>query len=466
MPLPSTTVVIRDGGLGLVGPSPAGLHVKIGAASDGPIGSLVPIRTPQQARSVYGYGPLPEAIARAVQRGGLVYGYRVSASPGVQGTWSDPNIGSTGTPLDDYQWIVEIVQGGGLGTATFRASFDGGATWTDVLTTAPTYTGLQTETGLTLTFASGPYSAGQTSTSTSTAPSISDTAISDAIVHASSQPEAFEGIHIVQTRPTVSDYVTTASAVVTATTTAISAARYLAYVALDGTLDTASNLAMSTAADAILHPSVTVGYGTAKMPSPLGARAFIRPVMWAAIERVIRIPLSQDPAAVEDGPLQGVSDISYDAQTATTELLDRGYTVARSIPGRVGVYLAGCRMRTTLTSDYVYLPNRRVVCEAARITYQYLLNKQSSKLRIRESDDDFGIAGSPAEDECRRIEASLTSLLSQGLLSPGDATAVSARVDRTVNLLLTEKLKAWVTIVPVGYARTIEAEIGLDNPGV
>lgn len=79
------------------------------------------------------------------------------------------NVALTGTPNGPWDLRIDIVTGGGRGTATFRFSTDGGTTWSETLTTAATVAltdtttdslvGKDGETGLTATFGDATYNA-------------------------------------------------------------------------------------------------------------------------------------------------------------------------------------------------------------------------------------------------------------------------------------------------------------------
>lgn len=75
-------------------------------------------------------------------------------------TGTGPALTPTGTPVYDRSYVLEVLTGGARGTATFRVSYDGGATWPIAsATTAASYA--VTDDGLTIGMASGTYVQGE-----------------------------------------------------------------------------------------------------------------------------------------------------------------------------------------------------------------------------------------------------------------------------------------------------------------
>lgn len=201
MSLPSVSLTALDGALGLTPPAANGLQVKVGVCSSGTANTLYRFNDPKKLVDTLGTGPVVEAAAHLLNvAGGIVYVCKADTDvAGSQGSWTrtgtgpSPGCASTGTPLDGYEVIVLIVRGGTRGTATFKVSFDGGDTYSPEYATAASITAFASDTGLTLTFATGTYVAGDTYTSTSTAPGFTTTSLGDALDAMSASTVPFEG---------------------------------------------------------------------------------------------------------------------------------------------------------------------------------------------------------------------------------------------------------------------------------
>ena len=72
---------------------------------------------------------------------------------------SGPQVNFVGSPVSDYQFVVEIIVPGDPGAATFRWSLNGGSTYSDELTMTSTEMG---NTGITVQFVGTGYVAGET----------------------------------------------------------------------------------------------------------------------------------------------------------------------------------------------------------------------------------------------------------------------------------------------------------------
>lgn len=152
---------VTDGLLGFDTAKGDGLHIKVGVS---PIVSDVPIivtgdMDAEKIKTRLGLSPLADAVMDAVQWGaGRVYCLPVSATTaGVAGTVSKKGDGGgsvtvDGSPTNAFAVIVKITAQGGLNSAAFIASVDGGYRYTPELTVPVTGKYELAGTGLTLTF--------------------------------------------------------------------------------------------------------------------------------------------------------------------------------------------------------------------------------------------------------------------------------------------------------------------------
>jgi hypothetical protein len=188
--IPSATESIRDGGLGNTSPASL-MPVVIGFSSLGDPNLFQIFSSPNSLRTDRGYGHGVEhginILSKPAGKGGgpiAFVGVDPSiaaensqvlpewATPGTRGSLTQsgagPVITIAGNPNMGASLRIEIQTGGAVGTATFRWSLDGGATW---LASAVATTGgvivLSTAdivTGITATFPAGTYVSAETYT--------------------------------------------------------------------------------------------------------------------------------------------------------------------------------------------------------------------------------------------------------------------------------------------------------------
>jgi hypothetical protein len=70
------------------------------------------------------------------------------------------------------------------------------------------------------------------------------------------------------------------------------------------------------------------------------------------------------------------------------------------------------------------------------------------------------------EEDARGIERFIESGMRNAVTIPGYASDCSVVVDRTVNILSTQRLAVKFRVVPLGYAKYIDGDIGFSNPAL
>src|SRR5216684_1663431 len=207
MALPGVSVLVRDGGLGIVPPGTGQQFAKIGPAPVGVVNSVLSVTDNTSLQKVCGNGgPLVEAAALALD-GGVTYGATFTSAatvliPGVSFTTlafgagtaiagDTTTISTAGTvtqisgagtlaithssscPADAYTVVLTVTGGGVLGAGFFTYSLDGGATVSQPFLIPASGSFVITDgndankagscsTGLLLTFAAGTYVVGTT----------------------------------------------------------------------------------------------------------------------------------------------------------------------------------------------------------------------------------------------------------------------------------------------------------------
>lgn len=230
-----TNVTILDGSLGIAPENTTGIHVKLGQCTNGVFNQLYSFSSVQDCKSTLGTGKLVKAMATALDiAGGPIYALRLQTSvAGTVGTIqsslvttpvaSDGVLSLTGsTPLDDYQFVVQIVRAGKIGTSpypTFQYSLDDGLTFSDETVIPVGGVIAISGTGMTFTFTSGAngFMSGDTFSFVTTAPTWNNSDLSNGLTALLADARTWGFIHLVGVADTT--IFSTAAAYMTAAAT-------------------------------------------------------------------------------------------------------------------------------------------------------------------------------------------------------------------------------------------------------
>lgn len=468
------SVLIEDGGLGLVG-SASAPAVHVGTCSTGPLNTMLGFGTPEAVRVQLGSGPLVDALCLALARGGSpVYGVRVSATTagasgnvtytqagGVAGP--SPGAAPSGVPLDAYDVIVEILKGGAVGTSTFRVSFDGGDTWSLIYATAASFATLAALTGLTITFAVGTYQPGDRYTWSTTAPSYAASDLETALNTIKASPVVVDHIHVVGTVGGANDtakvtaFVALAAAIDTKLEEMRAAYRYT-YALLEQPPVNDTAWDVSTVQLQASTRQVWV-LGEAEYATASTSRIERRHVGTLVSARITRAALDEDPASgITEGGDVGTVVQLYRDDRVTPGAVDRRMIGLRTYEGVSGVYATEGKTRAAANSDFSDLPNRRVMDRACAVARIALLAQLHKPLPVKASN------GRILEKRARQIEEAVRARV-EAVVGPF-VSAVQVQVNRTDNLLSTRKLRVAVKIIPKALGREVELTIGFLNPAL
>lgn len=205
---------ITDKNLGFATATGDGRHLKIGVssvASDAPI-IITGAMDAAQIKSRLGLSPLADAVMDSVQFGAnRIYCVPVSATTeGELGSVSKTGSGGgsmtvDGSPTNAFSVVVKITAQGGLNSAAFIVSIDGGSSFTDEITVPVTGEYELEGTGLTVKFAEAADEDQQPSsflvndsyTFATTAPAMTNGDVLNAVIKLQNFAEEYEFVHIV-----------------------------------------------------------------------------------------------------------------------------------------------------------------------------------------------------------------------------------------------------------------------------
>lgn len=181
--------------------------------------------------------------------------------------------------------------------------------------------------------------------------------------------------------------------------------------------------------------------------------------------RVAMAAVQRNIARVADGALSVLTMYAGDkpVEIADIETLhNKGYITFRTYTGISGYYITDDPLATKDTDDYNQLSRRRVIDKAYRIAYAVLIEKLLDEIPVNAD-------GTMIETYARSFElavenAIVTNMTANGELStdPSDSTdrGVTCKVDRTVNVLATNKVEVELRVRPHGYAKYITVLLG------
>lgn len=470
--LPRVTQTIKDGGLGLSEGNASQVCIKVGVCSAGTVNQLDWYTDPDTLKADKGSGPVVDSAIYHLQvAGGPVGVMRINASiAGVAGAVTPTRAApgdSTGTitvagaPYDAYPVLVEVTTTGALGTGAFKYSLDGGDNYSEDIAIPAGGTYAIPGTNLTLTFVPGAgpviFRAGDVHAFTCTAPGYSSTDVSDALdaLRTTYATSLFGFGHLVGQAASSAGATTIATAVETKMGAEEVVFRYFFFI-----------VEWPDEADATIQASVANFTAVRVLPCAGFAelmannRIMKRSAGTVAAARLSQQRISRDLGRTkpdsEGGPVKGVTKLYRDEFT-TPGLDDYGFTTLRTFPGKPGFYITHGRMRPPAGSDYKFIQYRRVMDRACTLNYETLFPHLN--------DDDFlaNPDGTIHEISARNLESEVNAVFRAQLIAERHVNDAYMVVNRTINVVSTQKLKTKVRIQPKPYAKFIETEIGFEN---
>lgn len=471
MAIPEATVTVRDGGLGLADSNDNGTPALIGACSSGTANVVASFTDPQTLRDTLGSGPLVELAAHvlAVAGGPVICVKAPSSTAGVAGSVTATHTGTatlavTGAALDAYDASAIIVQGGATiaaGTATFKYTLDGGRTYSAeiAIPVSGVYVIPYTGHTLTWTYTSGvAFVAADYWVWTSTAPKFTLSEASTALdaLLADGTVDFFL-VHIIGAAASAADSATMFAAIEAKMQSAASSLYRYARALIEVPVDTDANLKaafLSTAGTRTIAAA-----GGVYLISQTNGAAYLRNAGWVATARAASVRPSEDLGKVRTGPAVGVRSLVRD-EYKTSGLDAAGFLTLRTHVGKAGFYVTNGRLLVAAGSDFKYLQYGRVMDIACKAIRAAQLDYLNDSVRVSKT------TGYIIETDARNIEANIEAKLRTAVTEPGDASNVEVTLERTTNVLSTQKLVVGYRIVPLAYAKTIEGTISLENPAL
>jgi hypothetical protein len=488
---------VNDGGLGQ---SPAGqgnTEYIIGIGSTGPYYQLIQSTNPNDFQTQNGTGPGVELAGFTSNSTGNPVAFVAvpAASPGTNTavTAASTNTSSSavtlsGTPNDTYYGRVSVLVAGTIGVAGIQLAVSLDAGRTTYLTVnlgtansvAITFPG-QPTTGLTLNFGAGALVAGDSWTWISTEPTWSDAAVQSAVNVLLTVPSLLPEDIIVaggsaarNGAGTVGVTAGDVSAFDGYMTTLFNKKRFNRLIcsagdAMWGGASTETEAAWMTSIETafVNSSSLRVGVtaGAYNMISPYSQSQFRRPLLWAAAARDSGVAIQVDLGRVKDGSLANmVLPSKPDGYIYHDESVNPGLDAARfmscwSILNRPGLFVKNPNLMAPPGSSFKWLQYGHVMDAACLIAYDYFVEELSDSVRV-------GSNGFILPQDAQNLQDGCNAELANGLTNASAVSSATCVVSRTDNILTTSTLTVTISIVPLGYLKTINVTLTFQNPAV
>jgi hypothetical protein len=363
------------------------------------------------------------------------------------------------SPVDAYQVKLAVTLGGAVGTAQFTYSLDNGVTVSAPIITASTY--VIPRTGIVLSLGST-FVALDTYSATATPPTTDNTNIGLAFDVLQALSTAKELTHVVGTPSSSANAATLAVVADGKMTTDKTVGKYEKTVIECPRSETDSTISAAFAGFESVEGRVIVGAVDTDLLSPLTGLLLKRSGAWALCARIASSRLCEKPSKVALGAVPNVRNI-YQDELANPGLAAARFVTMQTRPNKNGYYFSGSPTMASTVSDYSIIPNVRVINRAATIADEAYVDYLDGDVRIDNT------TGYVDDRDLVPMDNKVSGMLQDALIgnqgtSNDNASAVSAQMSKTDNLLSTSLGHATINCTPKGYWKNISVSVGFVNP--
>jgi hypothetical protein len=477
MPTPSTDITKKDGGTGVVRPSPRGVLAIVSGALAGSFAAQSFARR-ELVQAAYGHGKMAEQAAYVLPNTKKPI-VTVRCDHTTDGAYSALTITGAGTsiitagatePVDEFNVVVLFTVAGTVGSAgiKYKYSINGGESFSKVLALGTANTITIPDTGVSLALAAGTILLDEKVEFSTTAPKITNADLPVALEALRVTSSPFEAVLV-----DMEADATTVGLVDLWLKDIATKGKFKTVVLTARRRDVAGDEteaeykdALDAMFDAAASTDVLVCADVGDVVSPIRGITQPRETGLFVAARGMAIRLGVDPAFVELGPLPGVriTDVQNNPKYHNEELFpgldDIRMTTLRTIEGFEGVYITNANLLSAASSDFVFWQHARTINRGCEIAYQ-ILTKQLS--RGVEKDPTPGPNGERyiREAEAQRLESLVNAELNRELVTPREVDDMVCIVSRTDDLRSNAGAEVTVEIQSVSLAYVKKFTVGV-----
>ncbi len=362
-----------DGVSGLAPGDVTGKGLIVGCCSAGVEGTVYHVGRSSDLSSLLGVGPLVDTLDDIFSAGGQDLTVLAVPTPAttagtisaVEKSGSGPEVTTSGSSLADGQVIIEIVDSGALNVGSYQLSIDGGDNFTIVRTIPLDGIVSVDDLGITCTFATGNYVAGDTYTFETTGPTPST---ADLIAALQTALDTVDPELICIASPTDSSDWTALGVLMDD----LFARHRPTFCLCQSNLPTSSQTldtwvtSLKTERSGFAHRFVSVCSAWGDITGRDG-RSRVRGAVGLLAGRVLSIPVQRAPGRVRDGGISNLSISSSYNESHQAELEEAGYVTAKRYASLESLYWSDSLTMAEDTSDYRWIPVLRTVFKGLRL---------------------------------------------------------------------------------------------------
>jgi hypothetical protein len=179
--------------------------------------------------------------------------------------------------------------------------------------------------------------------------------------------------------------------------------------------------------------------------------------------RLAADPVMRKPGRVKTGAIPITAGYFSDGTKVTRGVADaldsKGWIVMTPYPQRSGLYWGVDNTCSSADDDFSTIVNRRVIDKAMLVAFDTYVTEIMDEIAV-DSDGklDPGVV--------KYYEGKITNAINNTMTGNGEISSMSAFIDPAQNILSTGKLVVNLSIVPVGYAKIIQVNLGFTNPAL
>jgi hypothetical protein len=179
--------------------------------------------------------------------------------------------------------------------------------------------------------------------------------------------------------------------------------------------------------------------------------------------RLAADPVQRKPGRVKTGAIPIVAGYLSDGTKVSRGVADaldtKGWIVMTPYPQRSGLYWGVDNTCSAADDDFSTIVNRRVIDKATLIAFDSYITEIMDEIKVDE-------AGKLDPGVVKYYEGKIKNAINNLMTGNGEISGVDASIDPAQNIISTGVLVVKLSIVPVGYSKEIQVNLGFTNPAL